>query len=353
MMTKPDPWVAIPTDAIQFLQDLQDTAQTLLGAPGPKALLRRFGEAMQRMFVVDRFDCLRLSGAGAKLVLKRRAVKVPNADLLSDDLVQQLTAALGGAAQPRAVWGPGCSRMEVAGQQLYVALIDDPRARSGTLVAWSEPAQDVVAPASTQRLRDAQREQLVRVMQNEARWLRKLDRTQARLYRDDLTGLYNYRYLEIALEHELRRAERFQNNFCLLFLDLDGFKPINDQHGHLSGSGVLKQVAEVLREVLREVDIPIRYGGDEFVVLLLGASCAKGVLAAERVRRRIEETAFVVDGGRTHLTASIGVAAYPEHARDMGSLLKLADETMYSSKRNGKNRVTVVGSMDVPEKGLT
>ena len=350
-MLNPDQSSAVAAAVSQYLQDLQETIQSLLGAPGPKALLRRFGEAMHKGFAVDRFDCLRISGAGAKQVLKRRLVKVPGVESLSDEVVQMLSAAISSSGHPGADWGLGSSRIQIADQQLHLALIDDPRARGGTLVVWTEPPAPVPEATAVLMLRDAQREQLVRVMQNESRWLRKLDRTQARLYRDDLTGLYNYRYLEIALEHELRRAERFQNNFCLLFIDLDGFKPINDQHGHLSGSGVLKQVAEVLRDVLREVDVPIRYGGDEFVVLLLGASCAKGLLAAERVRRRIEECAFVVDGGRTHLTASIGVAAYPEHARDMVSLLKLADETMYSSKRNGKNRVTVVGEGSSPEKG--
>jgi len=349
-LPNPDDSSAVAVAVSQYLQELQETVQSLLGAPGPKALLRRFGEAMQKGFGVERLDCLRISGAGAKLVLKRRLVKVPGVESLSDEVVLLLAAAIASSTHPRANWGLGSSRIQIADQHLHLALIDDPRARGGTLVVWAEPP--VLEPAPVLMLRDGQREQLVRVMQNESRWLRKLDRTQARLYRDDLTGLYNYRYLEIALEHELRRAERFQSNFCLLFIDLDGFKPINDQHGHLSGSGVLKQVAEVLREVLREVDVPIRYGGDEFVVLLLGASCAKGLLAAERVRRRIEECSFVVDGGRTHLTASIGVAAYPEHARDMVSLLKLADETMYSSKRNGKNRVTVVGEGSTPEKGL-
>jgi diguanylate cyclase (GGDEF)-like protein len=216
-----------------------------------------------------------------------------------------------------------------------------PPPRGPVLIVWREPVLGADADGAT---REALLEHATRTLQHESRWLRRLDEAQAQLYRDDLTGLFNMRYLELALDAELRRAGRFATQFSLLFLDLDGFKPINDVHGHLAGSAVLKQVADVIRDTVREIDVAIRYGGDEFVVVLLGATCAKGLLAGERLRQRLARTAFRVGGGKTaHLTASIGVAAYPEHGRDKATLLRVADATMYAAKRAGKNRVTVVG----------
>jgi diguanylate cyclase (GGDEF)-like protein len=183
--------------------------------------------------------------------------------------------------------------------------------------------------------------------QQALRWILKLDSTQALIYLDDLTGLYNYRYLDLALEAEIRRTQRFGTSFCILFIDLDNLKPINDKYGHLAGSQVLKQIAQVLREDLREVDSVFRYGGDEYVVLLLEANTNVGRITAERIRQKIEATGFRVEGGHTvNLTASIGVASCPEHGKDKATLLRLADESMYRSKNGGKNKVVVTRSQD-------
>ena len=145
------------------------------------------------------------------------------------------------------------------------------------------------------------------------------------------------------MDSEIRRAQRFQMNFALLFIDLDNFKPINDRYGHLSGSLVLKQVAAILTDGLREIDSVFRYGGDEYVVMLLGAGSASGYLAAERIRGRLAAHPFVAEGGDVvHVTASIGVAAYPEHGTEREALIRIADQCMYRSKHGGKNRVVVM-----------
>ncbi|MBM4251405.1 MAG: GGDEF domain-containing protein [Deltaproteobacteria bacterium] len=332
-------------DHLAILRGLNEAAKTLSGAPGPRALYRRMGEVLMQQFHIRQFDCAKISKSGGRVSLKRRRVNVPGAQSISDQDLDKVSAIISEAGALGGELRDGVSEIRVGDTVLQLAVADDPRSRAGTLLLWELPT----ATSETTQLQKLQLDHLVRIVQNEGRWLRKLDKTQAELYRDELTGLYNYRYLEIAIDHELRRADRFQTNFCLLFIDLDSFKPINDRHGHCSGSSVLKQVADVLRDAVREIDIPIRYGGDEFVVLLLGATCSKGVLAAERVRRHIEAKEFrMEDGATARLTASIGVAAYPEHARDRASLLRLADETMYSSKRSGKNRVTVV-SRDAQE----
>lgn len=323
-------------ETARLLAELQ---AALTGASGFKALLRRFGDLMGSRFGVRKVGFARISGKSRKLTLKRRNVRAGAIDVLDDAAIAAIGEALA-ANDPNArltELKDGFAAFDAGGEVFAMTVIDDPQAREGCLVVWSPVAEDAAELV----------ELVVKSMQNEARWYRKLEKAQSLLYRDDLTGLYNQRYLEIVLDAELRRADRFQTQFCLLFIDMDGFKPINDNHGHLSGSSCLRQVADVIRDAVREVDVPIRYGGDEFVVILLGASCSKGSLAAERVRKRIEQKDFVLDGGViAHLTASIGVAAYPDHGKDRDTLLKMADETMYDSKKNGKNRVTIVGSRE-------
>lgn len=184
----------------------------------------------------------------------------------------------------------------------------------------------------------------------------ELEDARTELYRDALTGLYNSRYLELALDMEVRRASRFGTKFCVLFVDVDAFKAVNDSHGHLSGSSMLTQMGVVIKDAVREVDVVARYGGDEFVLVLLGADVDTGRTIAERVRERVAAHRFRTETGKegakdceetVQVTVSIGLAAFPENARTKEQLLRMADETMYSSKRSGKNRVTVYEA--VPE----
>ncbi len=171
-------------------------------------------------------------------------------------------------------------------------------------------------------------------------WCDRLEQTRKELHRDDLTGLYNQRHLDDCLEIEIKRVHRFETPFSLLFIDLDGFKLINDTFGHLSGSDVLKQVAMVLKGELRDVDSIFRFGGDEFVILLLEIDSQRSLEVAERIRQRIASFPFeTLEKQGVGLTCSIGIACCPEHARDKETLLNLADESMYQSKRGGKDRV--------------
>jgi diguanylate cyclase (GGDEF)-like protein len=170
----------------------------------------------------------------------------------------------------------------------------------------------------------------------------ELEDARTELYRDDLTGLYNSRYLDLALDIEVRRATRFGTRFCVLFVDVDAFKAVNDNHGHLSGSSMLGEMGAVIKDAVREVDIVARYGGDEFVLVLLGASVETGTAIAERVRERIAAHKFRTAGGQeVQVTVSIGLAAFPENATSKEQLLRMADETMYAGKKNGKNRVEI------------
>ena len=155
---------------------------------------------------------------------------------------------------------------------------------------------------------------------------------------DALTGLYNRRYFEEALEKEVQRAKRQQQPFSVIGIDLDFLKKINDTHGHFYGDLAIKTIAEVLKANARSVDVPARIGGEEFDVLLPGISSDGAMIAAERIRSAIEKTEIDTIG---HITGSLGVATYFEHTDNVEELLELTDQAMYTSKREGRNRVTL------------
>ncbi|MEW6208693.1 MAG: GGDEF domain-containing protein [Acidobacteriota bacterium] len=162
---------------------------------------------------------------------------------------------------------------------------------------------------------------------------------------DDLTRLYNVRYLYRMLENEIRRAGRYGWPLSVVFMDLDGFKQVNDAHGHCAGSHTLSEVAQVILMSVREVDFVSRYGGDEFVIMLPETSSHKAVEVAERVRANISNHSF--DGGvgaDIRLTASFGVASFPEHGSESEKLIELADAAMYQAKQRHKNTVNVAAS---------
>jgi two-component system cell cycle response regulator len=163
---------------------------------------------------------------------------------------------------------------------------------------------------------------------------------QERAFVDDVTEVYNARYLLQATEHEIQRAERYDKKLSVLFLDLDHFKLVNDRYGHLVGSQVLRQLSEVLAGCIRQVDTLARYGGDEFTILLIDTNLEVGLAVAERIRVTVAETRFEGDrGAPIHLEISIGVATYPDHSERRDALLDLADKAMYLAKSRGRNRV--------------
>lgn len=160
-------------------------------------------------------------------------------------------------------------------------------------------------------------------------------------YVDELTGLYNQRYLPIVLEHEISRAKRDGVPFTLLFLDIDYFKMVNDGRGHLVGSRLLVELGKVLKGQVRACDYCFRYGGDEFIVLLGNASPEDSQRVAERIRKAVEQSTFTVEGHSLSLTVSIGLAAYPKHAQSASGLIQIADQAMYYGKRKSRNIVFV------------
>jgi len=160
------------------------------------------------------------------------------------------------------------------------------------------------------------------------------------LFIDDLSGLFNYRYLEVALDRELKRAERYASQLSVLFLDMDAFKQVNDSYGHLVGSQVLKEMGALLKSSVREVDVVIRYGGDEYTIILVETNCHTAGIVAERIRHLVESHLFLeAEGYNLRMTCSIGYSCCPEDTMSKQDLLEMADKAMYSGKASGRNCV--------------
>jgi diguanylate cyclase (GGDEF)-like protein len=167
-------------------------------------------------------------------------------------------------------------------------------------------------------------------------------RTEQLTITDDLTRLFNSRYLNLYLGREIKRCKRHGIPLSVIFLDLDGFKGINDQYGHLAGSGTLTEVGTILAKEVRESDILARYGGDEFVAVLPETPASGALVIAERLRRAIEEHRFLEPRGlAARISASFGISTYPDHALTPEGLIQKADQAMYRVKEREKNGIEV------------
>ncbi|HTO53717.1 MAG TPA: diguanylate cyclase [Myxococcota bacterium] len=166
---------------------------------------------------------------------------------------------------------------------------------------------------------------------------------------DDVTSLYNARYLLSALDREVNRAARSQSKLSVLFLDLDRFKAVNDRFGHLIGSRVLRELGALLQESVRAIDTVGRYGGDEFTVLLVDTGLEGALSVADRIRQSVADHAFGAERGLDlRLTISVGVATFPMHGESRERLLDLADKAMYLAKALGRNMVCSADDLSQP-----
>lgn len=330
--------------SIEFLQHCQ---QALMEEEAFKGVLKRFVGILTDYFALTHAAYFLVETPGLEGDQKKAAVRFPPLKVLDEDILQKLRPMICGMLKSTEELKYGMSSVRVAETTYFFATFADINGGDGVLV-WRQPPLSIRSPLLRQ-LSDQPQSLLplldfvTKTAQQTCRWLKRLDSTQAMLYQDEVTGLYNYRYLDVALNSELRRLQRFHSPFSLLFIDLDNFKGVNDSHGHITGSSVLRQVGDVIKLAVRDVDNVIRYGGDEFVVVLIGANSRQALQAAERVRSRVQGTVFRSEEREPlHLTVSIGIASCPEHGLDKASILKMADETMYASKRGGKNRVMMV-----------
>lgn len=167
----------------------------------------------------------------------------------------------------------------------------------------------------------------------------RLYETTERLSRTDgLTQLYNHRFFQERIKEEFKRSDRFGQTLSLLMIDVDDFKRINDAFGHQAGDDVLQRIARVVRDSLREVDVPARYGGDEFAIILPDTGLREAIEVGERLRRSVEKYPFTAAGTPVSLTLSLGTAArLPQSAERPEDLIKMADQALFQAKSRGRN----------------
>jgi diguanylate cyclase (GGDEF)-like protein len=184
-------------------------------------------------------------------------------------------------------------------------------------------------------------EEVMNILCRQWSFCRDFESVSLKVFCDDLTPLYNQRYLPVVLQQELVRSNRTTEPFSVLFMDIDYFKQVNDTLGHLVGSRVLVSLSRVLLDSLRGTDFGFRYGGDEFVAVLSGTGQDGAKFLAERLRNKVENTVFEELGHKVRITVSVGVATYPHHASSVAEVLWMADQAMYSGKNSGRNTVYI------------
>jgi diguanylate cyclase (GGDEF)-like protein len=168
---------------------------------------------------------------------------------------------------------------------------------------------------------------------------RYVERVKQLAYLDGLTGIFNRRYFELRITEEIERARRFRAGMAVVMVDIDQFKNLNDEFGHLLGDEVLRQVSSIFHQQLRKIDVVCRYGGEEFAILLSQTNGQHSQSVAEKLRRLVETWQF--PGVPRPVTISAGIATYPEHGTTRDELVKSADAGLYAAKQSGRNRIVL------------
>lgn len=267
------------------------------------------------------------AGPSARRRLGQAALAIADAALKAGGpwSAGSVRAALGTGPDAAAVAWVLSGREDMAG--VLVGIDDAPAPRPPDVVtAGAALQEDVLGPAGLSLAR-----------------VRQLDRLHELAAIDDLTGLFNARHLQQAVERELSRLARTKQPLSLLFLDLDAFKRVNDRHGHLMGSWALVEVGHLLRACVRLTDTAVRYGGDEFVVVLPDTGGRDAGKVARRIQQRVAAETFLSgQGTEVRLTVSVGVATLTRPTYSAADLIRHADEAMYWVKRHGRNGIRTV-----------
>lgn len=178
---------------------------------------------------------------------------------------------------------------------------------------------------------------------------RHFERTQQLVYLDGLTGIFNRRFFELRIQEELQRAQRYEAELSVVMLDIDNFKRLNDEFGHLLGDEVLRQLGHIFQNQLRKGDVVCRFGGEEFAVLLPNTSVENSIEVAEKLRRTIEHWHF--PGVPRPVTISAGIAGFPQFGATRDEVVSAADNALYTAKQRGRNQV--VSAADAPARAAS
>lgn len=321
-------------------------AQTLAGIGEKTQLLKTLGRLLHRETKAQ--ECfVFLYHAQRKQTESLLDLRVPGiARTMPEDIVQRLLLPHVGNRPP-----PPENFADVDLSVLLMPQVFERPAEGAMLIELSSPTGNLGYVVLVQKegafTLGQRKEELYPILVQAARALQTLDVSATLSFVDELTGLYNQRFLDVTLTSEVARANRYGAPVSILFIDLDKFKSVNDNHGHVVGSQIIKEAARILKLKIRDSDQLIRYGGDEFIAILPNTNLTGSVILAERIRASFEETFFdvrditgVASAHNLNVTTSIGVACYPQCAISAQELIQQADDSMYASKRAGKNAVT-------------
>jgi len=319
---------------------LLDVSTVLLGTLDLRAVFREITSNLKDMVDYEALDIRRLDAGARELV----------SIYLRDDQQEAVHAFRYSLDEGVGGW---VARHNEA--QLVNDMVHDPRVVTVTGTDEDEPQASIIVPLVVRgavtgvlsidrhqgRVFDQSELEPVKLFANLAAIAidnaSSYEEMQRQAISDGLTSIFNYRHFHETLQREVGRAGRYGETFCLLMMDLDHFKVVNDTIGHQAGDEVLRAVAGVLRACSRESDFLARYGGEEFAMILPRTYLEEAQSLAERIRAAVEE--LVLDGADLHVTMSIGVAAYPESALDSDGVLGAADAALLRAKSRGRNRV--------------
>lgn len=192
---------------------------------------------------------------------------------------------------------------------------------------------------------DSHKEKLLflsQILINQVILLLKIGNFEFHSIKDDITLAFNQKYLRTFIRNEIERCRRYPSIFSIAFFDLDNLKAVNEKFGHLVGTQVLKEVAEVLRQQVRKIDLLSRFGGDEFVIVLLKTNAVKTFEICSRIKQNLDSTLFLQDKGlNIKMTGCFGISSFPLDGNSVEELIKKADSAMYDVKRKGKNGIKI------------